>query len=49
MQPPDESWGLYTSPTDANALQWSEDNLLAVPGGVAAIILDPAHLGGVFL
>jgi len=37
---------LYSLPAAANAVAWSEDNLLAVATGRSVILLNPAALGG---
>ena len=46
MWPEDESQGLYVAPAVPNAVEWSEDNLLAVVTGPAAVIFNPCQLSG---
>lgn len=41
----DEHW-ILNSPEFPCAVQWSEDNLLAVAGGNFITVLSPAHLAG---
>jgi hypothetical protein len=38
--------GLYTASTFPDAVQWSEDNLLAVGSGPSVVILNPCNLSG---
>ena len=46
MWPSGEALGLPQCPSDPNAIIWSEDNLLAVLCGPAAMIIDPLDLQG---
>lgn len=41
----DEHW-IYCSPEFPSAVQWSEDNLLAVAAGNFITVLNPGQLGG---
>lgn len=38
--------GLMQEPHFPNAVQWSEDNLVAVAAGSSAVVLNPANLAG---
>ena len=46
MWPDEDSQGLYNAPAVPNAVEWSEDNLVAVATGPAAVIFNPSHLPG---
>lgn len=41
----DQHW-LYSGPEFHNAVQWSEDNLIAVAAGRTVVILSPSDLSG---
>ena len=46
MWPVEDSFGLYNDPQTSESVVWSEDNLLAVPCGQAAVILNPSDFLG---